>query len=104
MILPHTPYTIPAPDTLAPAESWQDHAACRRPEHLDDRDLFFNTGHADAAYVRRICDGCPVRVECLEYALNRDEQWGTWGGLSTRQRKSLLRQRRRDAPPESTAA
>ncbi|WP_407672362.1 WhiB family transcriptional regulator [Parafrankia discariae] len=30
---------------------------------------------------KRICSGCEVRAECLEYALENDERFGIWGGL-----------------------
>jgi len=37
------------------------------------------------------CVGCPVRQQCLDYALARDERFGIWGGLSYRQRVQLHR-------------
>ena len=36
-----------------------------------------------------MCDGCAVRIECLEYALENDERFGIWGGLSERERRRL---------------
>jgi len=41
---------------------------------------------AKAVYAR-----CPARVECLEYALEHDERFGIWGGLSERERRKLKR-------------
>ena len=40
---------------------------------------------------KRICVGCDVRVECLNYALDNDERFGIWGGLSERERRRLKR-------------
>jgi WhiB family redox-sensing transcriptional regulator len=40
---------------------------------------------------KRICSGCEVRAECLEYALAHDERFGIWGGLSERERRRLRR-------------
>lgn len=40
---------------------------------------------------KRICLGCEVRNECLEYALQKDERFGIWGGLSERERRKLKR-------------
>ena len=40
---------------------------------------------------KRICQGCEVRAECLEYALANDERFGLWGGLSERERRKLKR-------------
>ena len=48
--------------------------------------------HAQSGRTReakRICTGCPVRDECLEYALANDERFGIWGGLSERERRRL---------------
>ena len=40
--------------------------------------------HYDSA--RRICNGCPVREECGAHAIEHDERWGMWGGLTPGQR------------------
>lgn len=51
-----------------------------------DPELFFpETGGGEAA--KKICGCCPVREECLDYALTRREEWGVWGGLSTSERR-----------------
>lgn len=52
-----------------------------------------------ARVAKRICNGdprrgtepCPVRAECLAYALNRNEEHGVWGGLSAPERQKLRR-------------
>ena len=41
-----------------------------------------------------MCAGCPVVVQCLEYALAQDERFGIWGGLSERERRRIRLQRR----------
>lgn len=48
---------------------------------------------------KAFCDACPVRVECLAFALARPEERGTWGGLSWHQRRQAKRIRRRQACP-----
>jgi len=74
-------------------QHWRDQALCRDV----DPDTFF--GSHDTAMsqkeIRRakaVCLYCPVRVECLEYALTRREGFGVWGGLSSGQRRRLLLQ------------
>lgn len=40
-------------------------------------------------YAKNLCAGCPVRDECLSYALENDEQYGIWGGLTPSQRDRI---------------
>jgi WhiB family redox-sensing transcriptional regulator len=46
----------------------------------------------DAA--KRVCAACPVRQECLDYALRVREQYGIWGGLTEVERRALASERR----------
>jgi WhiB family redox-sensing transcriptional regulator len=48
----------------------------------------------DTRAAKRVCLSCPVKQECLDYALERDEPFGIWGGLTARERR---RQRRGSA-------
>ena len=38
-----------------------------------------------------ICEGCQVRAVCAGYAIEQGQRYGTWGGLSERQRAKLRR-------------
>jgi len=69
--------------------SWRTQAAC-----LDrDPSLFFlekgdnQTGRTRAA--KAICATCPVRVECLDYAVSLRLMYGVWGGLTYTQRRRI---------------
>jgi WhiB family transcriptional regulator, redox-sensing transcriptional regulator len=62
---------------------WQADAACR--EHPDVN--FFPARGESEDPARDVCSGCLVRVECLTYALDSDENVGIWGGTSERQRR-----------------
>ncbi len=44
-----------------------------------------------------VCSTCPVRESCLEYALGYREKEGVWGGATERERRRIIRQRRRTA-------
>jgi WhiB family redox-sensing transcriptional regulator len=44
---------------------------------------------------KAICARCPVRIECLEYAVRIREPHGIWGGLNELERRILLRERER---------
>jgi len=67
---------------------WRISGACRD----NDPDELFVRG-AEQHKAKAICNGCPVRMECLAEALDQEIQFGVWGGLTERERRSLLRQR-----------
>lgn len=54
-------------------------------------DLFFPEKGSSPRPAQRICAECPVRIRCLRYALDHDEQHGVWGGLSAAERAKLRR-------------
>ncbi len=66
---------------------WQEEALCAQ----TDPEAFFPEKGGSTREAKRICTGCDVRVECLEYALAKDERFGIWGGLSERERRRLKR-------------
>ena len=67
--------------------SWQERALCAQ----TDPEAFFPEKGGSTREAKRICTGCEVRGECLEYALGHDERFGIWGGLSERERRRLKR-------------
>lgn len=72
---------------------WRQRAACRGV----DATIFYPVSEEDAAEAKDVCGGCPVRQACLEYALANRERDGVWGGATERERRRMLRQRRRSA-------
>ena len=54
-------------------------------------DLFFPEKGSSPRPAQRICAECPVRLRCLRYALDHDEQYGVWGGLTGHERRQLKR-------------
>jgi len=68
--------------------AWQQRASCRG----QPLDVFFPGENADYARARTICSGCPVRADCLEYALTPPiERFGFWGGATERERQRMRR-------------
>ena len=53
--------------------------------------------NAREAVAKALCVHCPVRVDCLEYALQSREGHGIWGGLNEMERRAVLRERIREA-------
>ena len=81
-------------DAFGPPE-WTKFARCSEV----DPELFFpERGDAfGPAKAKRICSSCEVRVECLEYSLDNNEQFGVWGGLGENDRRRLRRRRKKAA-------
>lgn len=79
------------------SEEWRELASCRGM----DVNLFVPTikrgkpVQKQYVFVKSICAKCPVRLHCLEFALNNDyNEHGIFGGLSPRARQEILRKRR----------
>ena len=66
-------------------QEWQDQALCAQ----TDPEAFFPEKGGSTREAKKICTGCEVKAECLEYALANDERFGIWGGLSERERRKL---------------
>lgn len=75
-----------APDEYA----WMFHARCRGINPTE----FFPSDGTGVETAQRVCAACPVRLECLEYALQNRIEHGVWGGASERERRRILRRRR----------
>lgn len=73
--------------------TWRQKAAC---QGLDP-EIFYPPSEEEAEEARAICAQCPVRQLCLEHALTHRERDGVWGGRTERERRRLLRQRRKSA-------
>jgi WhiB family transcriptional regulator, redox-sensing transcriptional regulator len=73
--------------------SWRHSAACRGV----DPEIFYPASDEEAAVAKSVCDQCDVREPCLEFALANRERDGVWGGATERERRRLVRQRRKSA-------
>lgn len=58
---------------------------------------FFPSDGVGVEAAQRICEGCPVKSPCLEYALEQRVDHGVWGGASERERRRILKRRRDNA-------
>ena len=59
---------------------WQKDSECSRPENTELRDFFFSTKAAEKYQAKNLCFLCPVRKECIQWALEHKQIWGVWGG------------------------
>lgn len=71
-------------------QPWADRALCIQ----TDPEAFFPEKGGTTLPAKRVCLSCEVRPECLQYALTGQERFGIWGGLSERERRQLLKDRK----------
>lgn len=72
---------------------WMAQANCRG---LEDPSIMFPERGQSTRPAMRVCGSCPVRSECLEFALENNERHGMWGGTSGRERRRIQAQRTKE--------
>jgi WhiB family redox-sensing transcriptional regulator len=75
---------------------WEARGACKH----SDPELFFPVAARGPALrqlasAKKVCERCPVRVQCLEYALQSGQSFGVWGGASEEERRLMRRRQLR---------
>lgn len=74
-----------AVDMTITKEEWLEQAVCAQ----TDPEAFFPEKGGSTREAKSVCVTCPIVRECLQYALDHDERFGIWGGLSERERRKL---------------
>ena len=74
-------------------QEWREEALCRQ----TDAEVFFPEAGGSAKPAKAICGRCPVREDCLAWALHVRLRVGIAGGLSPRERAAILKERDADA-------
>lgn len=69
-----------------PLVSWEASARCNE----YDPEIFFDPRVRFERKAKTICGRCPVRADCLSYALQSRVEFGVWGGLNGKERRTLL--------------
>lgn len=69
-------------EELLERPAWHARAACRGM----GTEIFFPTDQVTLVRANRVCEGCPVRAECAEFALAHPSLKGIWAGMSERGR------------------
>ena len=70
---------------------WHKYARCAEPDV--DPEIFYVERGQSTKEARAVCAGCPVRAECLAFAMDDADAraWGIWGGSSPRERRAMRR-------------
>lgn len=87
VLWPPRQYDDPAKPIEPP--HWTEKALCAE----TDPEAFYPEKGGSTRAAKKTCRACEVRAECLEYALDNDERFGIFGGLSERERRKLKRER-----------
>lgn len=101
-------------ETSTATSGFVDIVSTRRdlPCRADDPDLWFADSPTQLEQAKALCASCPIRLRCLDAALDRGEPWGVWGGeifdqgvVVARKRPAAARARRRlwCVPDQSSA-
>lgn len=78
-------------DLLSAGTAQQDWAADAACTQADPTVFYPGQGQRTRA-AKRVCLACPVRLECLKWALGRNERYGVWGGIRESGRRRLRRE------------
>ncbi|MDF2984002.1 MAG: WhiB family transcriptional regulator [Devosia sp.] len=74
------------------------------PCHVADPDLWFAETPTDLERAKMLCADCPIRRQCLNAALEREEPWGVWGGEIIERGSIVARKRPRGRPRKDSVA
>jgi hypothetical protein len=94
---------LTSPPSAPSRGKWTEEALCR---HMDP-EVFFPPKGDTGIQAKQACAQCPVRAECLDYAITTDEKHGIWGGLNRAERQragQALESRRPANTPKGSAA
>jgi WhiB family redox-sensing transcriptional regulator len=69
------------------SDAFMEFAKCKNNKEID----FFPTTTSDSKIAQKFCKDCPVKMSCLEYALQENILHGVWGGLPTNARLRIRR-------------
>ncbi|MFE0774164.1 WhiB family transcriptional regulator [Streptomyces sp. NPDC058861] len=83
---------------------WRHNSVCRD----EDPELFFPIGNTGQALLqieeaKAVCRRCPAMEQCLQWALESDQDSGVWGGLSENERRAMKRRAARNRARNSGA-
>jgi WhiB family redox-sensing transcriptional regulator len=71
-------------------DDWRDQGLCRQA----DPEEFFAKSTPAIQRAKRICRACPVRPQCVQFAVTNGERFGVWGGLSQTELRPLRNRHR----------
>ena len=70
---------------------WMEFGACQNRD--DDGKIFFPEPGNNAIPAKKMCSGCPVRIQCLNWSLETRQMYGVWGGVAEKKRRKMMQLR-----------
>ena len=67
------------------SESFMEKAKCKKTKEVD----FHSDDYKEVKKAIAFCKNCPVKTQCLQYALEHNMKYGVWGGTSAYSRRKL---------------
>jgi WhiB family redox-sensing transcriptional regulator len=78
--------------------TYSDGSSFNLPCHTADPELYFSEDEMQVQEAKSLCGGCPVRAQCLEGALSRQEPAGVWGGELFEEGRIIAKKRKAGRP------
>ena len=78
--------------------TYTDGSSFNLPCHTGDPEAFFSDDEIKVQEAKSLCGGCPVRAQCLEGALSRQEPAGVWGGELFEDGRIIAKKRKAGRP------
>ena len=78
--------------------TYSDGSSFNLPCHTADPELYFSEDEMQVQEAKSLCSGCPVRAQCLEGALSRQEPAGVWGGELFEEGRIIAKKRKAGRP------
>lgn len=72
------------------SQEWHEDAECAKPKNAEIINNFFANKASQQYKAKKLCDMCPVKKECAQWALNEKQLWGIWGGLDSKEIRRTL--------------
>jgi hypothetical protein len=69
---------------------WQERSECGKYENRSKMELFFSENPLEKAEAKQLCFACPVRKDCVKWALESNTIWGIWGGKDEQEIRRTL--------------
>ena len=71
-------------------EHWQNESVCSKKENENKIEWFFSDDPEEKYAAKNLCFTCPVRKDCIKYALEEKQIWGVWGGRDENEIRRIL--------------